>query len=945
MTARRFVLAVLSLFILQTFIPIAFAQSDEDDDASGFVRKFAQLTVSVKPNGSATVDYSYFEPIADLDATKLALAQATGCPASSFAYKHMFSEDLSRITDAKRRKAMQDASDRYSRSGLQARCTGLALRQGLVKTAGIETAPLIQLLKPAQVEDLYLSIWYPDEGSQRSSELYRSSGRNTFVLYNIPVQSATPTRIWVGWGFERRDLVGMGAVLCCFLVLPIAACYWVRRKALALGATDPTAAWFSYFRTVNLCGNGVFLFWMVAGNTSRKGMIGLIALLAGTHSNLAIAAILALTILPPWIVYFICLSGSYKVLVQIRGIEWKRSEFLLSQFLTVAALLIPVASIVCFFQIKSISFRTALAVIIAGWILTILCARWKIKVNKTQSEPVSTGELRDRIFGLAQRAGVTLKHLFVMPAGKMQVANAFAAGNQVVTFTDYVLQRLNKREVDAIAGHELSHLRYKHPTKLGMMLLLVIFLPVIVPFLFGALGGVVVGLVWNISHNHRLQTRLIDLLINVWHSPWADPIILSIGLLLFYAVSRRFERSADEGAVQLTSDPEALITGLLKISKLNLMPFQWSKSTGMFLTHPSMLKRVQHIASIGNVSDERLHQILSEHSNNSAVPDPADYYLVPDISNCVVTTTAQVQRSQTNLLLLLAGHVLPATLVAWFAIRTGFVRAHAPIIYAVGAILCIVFYILMSRTIALRGRKKLRANFEQKFRREGLLLDYEKARVVGFSPGPHPRFYVANYNWDNGLVIFRRGSLFFLGDQTRFRIPVEHIARVWIGQGAPSFLPVKRVYIQTVDPSTGRSDWLNFAQMERCSAFGLARQTRKLFEAIEHWRTHQASYANPPDDLMKLAPPQIGAVTCQPPTRISTVRKEMNYIVIFAVLTWLAVRGLNLDAFLYVFGVVLALRLYEMLPYRFYSDRSPDGKRIRASKPSRDALAVQLPTS
>jgi Zn-dependent protease with chaperone function len=52
----------------------------------------------------------------------------------------------------------------------------------------------------------------------------------------------------------------------------------------------------------------------------------------------------------------------------------------------------------------------------------------------------------------------------MMPAGKSQMANAFASRNHLEFFTDYLLNRLNKREVSAVAAHEITHIQKKHAT-------------------------------------------------------------------------------------------------------------------------------------------------------------------------------------------------------------------------------------------------------------------------------------------------------------------------------------------------------------------------------------------------------------------------------------------------------------------------------------------------
>jgi hypothetical protein len=116
-------------------------------------------------------------------------------------------------------------------------------------------------------------------------------------------------------------------------------------------------------------------------------------------------------------------------------------------------------------------------------------------------------------------------------------------------------------------------------------------------------------------------------------SPWSysrtKPVLSSLGTLWlmvaarsrtafggagwFLFLSRHFEHTADAGAVALTGNPETKISALLKLSHLNLMPIQWGKVTGSWLTHPSTLQRVQRMAAETGMPTEQLHQILDRN--------------------------------------------------------------------------------------------------------------------------------------------------------------------------------------------------------------------------------------------------------------------------------------------------------------------------------------------
>src|SRR5436190_9509298 len=194
----------------------------------------------------------------------------------------------------------------------------------------------------------------------------------------------------------------------------------------------------------------------------------------GWQAGLCRALIL---VAPPWISYFICLLLSYDVFVRMRGNTWKRGEFLLNQMFAVGMQALPLMFVVMGIEFIYLSPKGVPVAFAAAYFSRTLCMRGKMKLSRSAPEALTTGELRDRVFALAKKAGVGIKQIFILGAGRDQVANAYAAKNNVVMFTDYLLTTLSKREVDAVTAHELSHLQHRHPMKLGMMLMGVIISP------------------------------------------------------------------------------------------------------------------------------------------------------------------------------------------------------------------------------------------------------------------------------------------------------------------------------------------------------------------------------------------------------------------------------------------------------------------------------------
>ena len=75
---------------------------------------------------------------------------------------------------------------------------------------------------------------------------------------------------------------------------------------------------------------------------------------------------------------------------------------------------------------------------------------------------IATGPLSDRVAELAAKAGQKEARVYVSQSARSQVLNAFALFGAGVVLAAPPVAALTGREVDAIAAHELSHLRRKN---------------------------------------------------------------------------------------------------------------------------------------------------------------------------------------------------------------------------------------------------------------------------------------------------------------------------------------------------------------------------------------------------------------------------------------------------------------------------------------------------
>jgi len=183
--------------------------------------------------------------------------------------------------------------------------------------------------------------------------------------------------------------------------------------------------------------------------------------------------------------------------------------------------------------------------------------------------------------------------------------NAFATWwnvkNGWIVFSRWLLNNLNKSEIEAVAGHELTHILNKDSL---MMIIIVVFV-----WIVGTLGQILIrfsGRSRNEKWSNILPLIWIGLLL-LWYLIYP---------LIRLALSRKREYLADAGSVALTKDKYAMISALQKISKNSAIdsiqkntvaamcietPFAKRKFSNFFSrllsTHPSIEDRIKALNS------------------------------------------------------------------------------------------------------------------------------------------------------------------------------------------------------------------------------------------------------------------------------------------------------------------------------------------------------------
>ncbi len=204
-------------------------------------------------------------------------------------------------------------------------------------------------------------------------------------------------------------------------------------------------------------------------------------------------------------------------------------------------------------------------------------------------EPMEEGELKDRLFALADRTGFKAQTILVMDGSKRSGhSNAFFAGfgrfRRIVLF-DTLIQQMNHQQLEAVLAHEIGHYKLGHIPK---MVALSAFSSLA---MFAALGWLA-GACWFTQAFHfdadaagqlvpvLLLFMLLSGLVTFWLSP------------LTSRLSRKHEYEADAFARAAMGSYEPLSQALRELHKENLSNLTPHPAYSNFhYSHPTLLER------------------------------------------------------------------------------------------------------------------------------------------------------------------------------------------------------------------------------------------------------------------------------------------------------------------------------------------------------------------
>jgi Zn-dependent protease with chaperone function len=207
----------------------------------------------------------------------------------------------------------------------------------------------------------------------------------------------------------------------------------------------------------------------------------------------------------------------------------------------------------------------------------------RIKLQRLKS-----GEVYKRAFAMAKDMRTPLKRVYVVPAGRGHLTNAYGLSESVAV-TDNYGKFLDRAELDFVIGHELGHVKGKHGRR-KLVIMTTVFATLATTCFF-------------------FPPALIRF------RPLLNFILLLIPMLTFYFLSRRFEYAADKRSVEFTHDAKAAIRALGNLYDFTQAPTRCDRFSELFMTHPSLEHRAAAISRIGQSPGENVSELLAQRKN------------------------------------------------------------------------------------------------------------------------------------------------------------------------------------------------------------------------------------------------------------------------------------------------------------------------------------------
>jgi heat shock protein HtpX len=223
-------------------------------------------------------------------------------------------------------------------------------------------------------------------------------------------------------------------------------------------------------------------------------------------------------------------------------------------------------------------------------------------------ERMAEPKLYNLLENLCISRGIPMPALRIMETDAL---NAFATGlhegQYAVTVTRGLMNTLNDQEIEAVLAHELTHIRNKD---VRLLIIAVVFVGI-----FSFVGELAFRGMWHSGGGVRTSRSSSrnsggGAIIAIIMALAIIAIAYGLAIVIRFAMSRRREYLADAGAVELTKNPDAMISALQKISgnavvnapsevREMFIENPHADFASIFATHPPIEKRIEALVKFG----------------------------------------------------------------------------------------------------------------------------------------------------------------------------------------------------------------------------------------------------------------------------------------------------------------------------------------------------------
>ena len=224
-----------------------------------------------------------------------------------------------------------------------------------------------------------------------------------------------------------------------------------------------------------------------------------------------------------------------------------------------------------------------LALLVIAWSLLFGRGTVLALAGAEPADPQLYPELHHVVEALAIGEGIPKPQVYVVNDPS---PNAFATGfgpeRAAVTVTSGLLEIMNREELEGVISHELSHVK-NHDTRLLLIVATMVgFAAMLASFLWSGMFRIRGG---RNSGQAMLVLLALAVLLTIIGSV--------VGPLMQLAISRQREALADASGVELTRNPQGLLSALKKLAVRDKAPEHFNHATAaMYIDNP--LEHHQH---------------------------------------------------------------------------------------------------------------------------------------------------------------------------------------------------------------------------------------------------------------------------------------------------------------------------------------------------------------